>query len=70
MENLKCAGAMNIIAFIECIGADSEDTVLEHVGLRELKSRLPLRAGPSTEDLQIDHSESQVVYSGDYCDSD
>ena len=62
----KCRGSMKIIAVIE--QPEIIKKILQHVGLWELKSRPPPRAGPPPEQLHIDYTESQMVYSGDYCD--
>lgn len=64
----KCRGSMKIIAFIE--QAEVIQKILKHVGLWDAQKRPPPRAGPSPEYLQTNHSESQIVYSGDYCDPD
>jgi len=64
----KCAGSMKIIAFIK--QADVIKKILKHVGLWDAQKRPPPRAGPTSQELQTDYSETQVSYSGDNIDPD
>lgn len=65
----KCRGSMKIIAFIE--QTEVIQKILKHVGLWDAQKRPPpSRAGPSSQKLQTDYSENQIVYGDCYSDPD
>jgi len=64
-----CGAAYTGLHPLTC-GSDATSKILKHVGLLGVKSRPTSRAPSPPKELQIDFADSQVVYSGDYCDPD